>query len=215
MPESEVLPLFPSFLWKAHFPKEERRPMDRALLAKLAERRLQQPPLETGDGWQSEPNLHRAEELGELLDRVRAEAERALAFLKVAEGGLAVTGCWANISAPEAGHKRHHHPNNFLSGVYYLRTQPGADTVNFHDPRPAAGALRPPVTELTGYNTDLTVVQVVPGDLLLFPAWLEHSVDPNRSREERISLSLNLMFPGFAERMAAPLWDGGTRRHGE
>ena len=29
--------------------------------------------------------------------------------------------------------------NNFLSGVYYVQTWPGADTINFHDPRPQAG----------------------------------------------------------------------------
>ncbi len=88
------------------------------------------------------------------------------------------------------------------------------DTVNFHDPRMQTGIIRPPVTELTAYNTDQVVVQVVPGTLLLFPAWLPHSVDRNRSDRERISLSFNLMFSHYAERMAKLLWEGGIRRSG-
>jgi putative 2-oxoglutarate-Fe(II)-dependent oxygenase superfamily protein len=41
---------------------------------------------------------------------------------------------------------------------------------------------------------------------LLFPSYLEHSVDPNPSAEERISLSFNLMFAGFTESLSKPLW---------
>ena len=64
--------------------------------------------------------------------------------------------------------------------------QAGADTINFHDPRPQAGVIRPPVRQLTAENADLIVVNVKDGTLLLFPAWLEHSVDPNRSQRPRI-----------------------------
>jgi hypothetical protein len=30
-------------------------------------------------------------------------------------------------------HRAHSHPNNYLSAVYYVRTWPGADSINFHD----------------------------------------------------------------------------------
>jgi hypothetical protein len=47
--------------------------------------------------------------------------------------------------------------------------------------------------------------------LLMFPAWLQHSVDPNRSDRARISIGFNIMFPAYAEVMAAPLWVPGRR----
>jgi uncharacterized protein (TIGR02466 family) len=50
------------------------------------------------------------------------------------------------------------------------------------------------------------VVKVKDGTLLLFPAWLDHSVDENRSAEERISVSFNLMFTGYSETMSKPMW---------
>ncbi|MGH8628692.1 MAG: putative 2OG-Fe(II) oxygenase [Gammaproteobacteria bacterium] len=39
------------------------------------------------------------------------------------------TGCWANVNGIGASHGVHTHPNNFLSGVYYVQTQAGADTI--------------------------------------------------------------------------------------
>jgi uncharacterized protein (TIGR02466 family) len=93
--------------------------------------------------------------------------------------------------------------------VYYVQVQAGADTINFHDPRPQAGVIRPPVTDLTVYNTDQAVVSVAVGTLLVFPAWLPHSVDANASAAERISVSFNVMFRDLVERLAPPLWGEG------
>ena len=141
-----------------------------------------------------------------LVAYVTEAAGRVLEFLKIGSRALSFTGCWANLAAPGAEVKMHAHPNNFLSGVYYVQVQPGADTINFHDPRQQTGIIRPPVTGLTAYNTDQVVVPVEIGTLLLFPAWLSHSVSANRSDRLRISVSFNLMFDDFAETMGAPLW---------
>ena len=129
-----------------------------------------------------------------------------LRFLKIGYHDFEITACWANVLAPGAAHKMHSHPNNFLSGVYYARTFPGADAINFHDPRPQAGIIRPPVIELSAENTDQVVVKVSDGKLLLFPAYLQHSVDTNTSEHERISISFNIMFSAFTEHLSKPLW---------
>ncbi len=101
-------------------------------------------------------------------------------------------------------------PNNFLSGVYYVRTPKGADTINFHDPRSQTEIIRPPVTVLTAENTDQVVVRVKNGTILLFPSWLAHSVDANKSDGIRISVSFNVMFSAYAEKMSTPLWSART-----
>ena len=49
-------------------------------------------------------------------------------------------------------------------------------------------------------------VHVPTGTLLMFPAWLQHSVDPNRSESRRISISFNVMFSAYAENISRPLW---------
>ncbi|MFY9314011.1 MAG: putative 2OG-Fe(II) oxygenase [Burkholderiales bacterium] len=69
-----------------------------------------------------------------------------------------------------------------------------------------AGVIRPPVTELTAVNTDQVVVRIKNGTLLVFPAYLQHSVDANASSESRVSVSFNLMFSAFTAELSKPLW---------
>lgn len=212
---SDVLRMFPSFVWKAELARDIHEPMNAALRAALREIGAPLDGLAHGQSWQSDRDLHRSAEFKELVDCIVSGAQQALAYLKLdpktGGSGIVLTGCWANVNAPGASHHQHSHPNNFLSGVYYLKTQPGADTIDFHDPRPQTGIIRPPVLELTAENTDQVVVTVKEGMLLIFPAWLPHSVDPNRSKEIRISLSFNLMFTDYTETMSPPSWEPGVR----
>ncbi len=129
------------------------------------------------------------------------------AYLRIGYDGFEITACWAQVSAPGAGQGMASHPNNFLSGVYCVQSQAGADTINFHEPRNQTSIIRPPVTELTAENTDQVVVKVTDGTLLIFPSWLQHSVDANASDGESISIGFNIMFAAYGETMGRPLWE--------
>lgn len=203
---SEVISMFPSLVWKTQLEPGLRDAARERILAALADLRRDAPPLKAGQGWQSVQNFHEHEAMRELVPYIDHCAAGVLRFLHIGTVDYEVTGCWATVLAPGASHKLHSHPNNFLSGVYYVRTGEGADTINFHDPRKQASVIRPPVTQLTAQNTDQVVVRVREGTLLLFPAYLEHSVDANASADERVSISFNLMFSSFAQRLSKPLW---------
>jgi len=203
---SDVLSLFPTLVWKIQFRAEVHEPIDASALGLLHSLRQGQPELKSGEAWQSGHALHRREELHALCDYVSQVAASVLRFLKIGESAIEITGCWANLYAPGAAHRAHSHPNNYLSAVYYLRTSPGADTINFHDPRSQPGVIRPPVTELTSANTDQVVVRVKNGTLLVFPSYLQHSVDANAGSESRVSVSFNLMFSVFTAELSKPLW---------
>ena len=41
--------------------------------------------------------------------------------------------------------------------------------------------------------------------MLVFPAYLQHSVDASASEEERISISFNIMFSSFTKNLSKPL----------
>ncbi|HEX9770278.1 MAG TPA: 2OG-Fe(II) oxygenase family protein [Kiloniellales bacterium] len=208
---SDVLRMFPSFVWKAELSPEVCKLINDSVLRALGEIGAPFADLKPGESWQSDQGLHELDQFREVVDCINEAAESVLDYLKVGHAGFKITGCWANVNAPGAGHRAHSHPNNYLSGVYYVRTHPDANTVNFLDPRPQTGIIRPPVTELTAENTEQVVVKVVDGTLLMFPAWLQHSVDPNRSGRTRISLGFNIMFSAYAETMAQPLWEPGRR----
>ena len=203
---SDMLRMFPTFVWKAQVAPSVRQGIEDDVLAKLDEMRRDAGEPAPGRGWQSEKDLHRLDEFRGLVACIRDAAESVLDFLKTGDGAFDLTGLWANMNPKGAAHPIHSHPNNFLSGIYYLRTHEGADTVNFHDPRSQTGIIRPPVTELTAENTDQVVVKVSDGTLLMFPSWLPHSVDASGSDETRISVSFNIMFSAYAEKMSKPLW---------
>lgn len=198
--------MFPSLVWKTQVEPGLRDAICTRILAALADIRRDAPPLEAGQGWQSVQDFHQHEAMRELVPCIDHCAAGVLRFLCIGKMDYEITGCWATVLAPGASHKLHSHPNNFLSGVYYVRTGEGADTINFHDPRKQASVIRPPVTELTAQNTDQVVVRVPEGTLLLFPSYLEHSVDANGSADERVSISFNLTFSSFARRLSKPLW---------
>ena len=203
---SDVIPMFPTLAWKIQLRKALHDAIDAGILAALERIRRDVPQLAPGQGWQSAQTLHELEEFRELNSCIDSATKSVLQFLKISHDAFEITSCWANVLARGAAHRAHSHPNNFLSGVYYIRTNPGTDTINFHDPRNQTGIIRPAVFELTAENTDQVVVRVQNGTLLIFPSYLQHSVDPNMSAEERISISFNIMFSSFTEKLSKPLW---------
>ena len=211
---SDVIPMFPTLVWKVQLEAQLHKQIDAQVLAVLARLRGPLAPLAPGHGWQSIQTLHTLEEFRELVSCVRRAVTGILRFLKVGYDRFEISACWATVLATGAAHRVHHHPNNYLSVVYYLRTHHGADSVNFHDPRSQAGVIQPPVVGLTPNNTDQVVVRVRNGTLLVFPAYLQHSVDANASEGERISISFNVMFSDFTENLSKPLWGnhGSSRR---
>src|SRR2546430_1654597 len=190
---SDVIPMFPTLVWKLELEPAFHEAANARITAAITAMRGGEPRLAPGQGWQSEQNLHEREEFRDLVVPIEQAAKSVLRFLRVGYDAIEITGCWANVLAAGGSHTMHSHPNNFLSGVYYVRTRPGADTINFHDPRTQASVIRPPVSELTSENTDQVVVRVKNGTLLIFPAYLPHSVDANASGHERITVSFNLM----------------------
>ena len=203
---SDVIPMFPTLVWKVQLKALLHEPMDAKIVATLERMRHEGPALVPGQGWQSSHTLHELDEFREFVACVNRAVTSVLRFLRVGGDAFEMTGCWANVLAKGAVHKAHSHPNNFLSGVYYVRTHAGAETINFHDPRSQTAIIRPPVEELTAENTDQVVVRVANGTLLIFPAYLQHSVGTNMSEQERVSISFNIMFSSFTETVSRPLW---------
>ncbi|MEX3934530.1 2OG-Fe(II) oxygenase family protein [Paraburkholderia phymatum] len=204
---ADIVRIFPTFVWQRRLEPACYEPLDQDLMA-YVDGLIRSGDVAHSEGaaWQSGHQQHGKPELAALVALIEQAARDVLIFLKVAGASFRITGCWINVLAPGGSHGMHSHPNNFLSGVYYLRAQTGADTINFHDPRPQTAIIRPPVTELTAYNTDQVVLPVSEGTLLMFPAWLPHSVSANSSAQPRVSVSFNIMFADYDEIMSPPLW---------
>ena len=106
---------------------------------------------------------------------------------------------WANINPKEGSNQPHIHPNSLFSGVYYVKSNPQAGRLKIYDPRPGAQIVmparlegRPPKHLWRDANLD-----PIPGRIIIFPAWLWHSVESNQSDDLRISISFNFIQHGF------------------
>jgi len=209
---SNVLRMFPTWLWKAELRPDVFEPLNEQILQSLFEIEAALADLTPGKSWQSDQGLHKLETFQGLVARFDEAVKIVFDYLKIGHRDFKITGCWASVNGANTGHRIHSHPNNFISGVYYVRTSAGADTINFHDPRPQRGIICPPVTELTADNTDQVVVTVRDGTILMFPAWLQHSVAPNRGDCLRVSISFNIMLASFAETVSKPWWEPGWRQ---
>ena len=204
-PKKQMVPLFPTYLWKIEFPNELIQSINRSILP-LIERKLQNTPITPEKVLQTEQNLHLEPEFAELVKYIYLYANNALEYLEFDYEAIQITGCWANISGKGNTHRRHSHPNNYFSGVYYVEAPPGSNNIMFHDPRSQCDTIKPPVKKMTFNNTDHMLAEVTPGTMLLFPAWLHHSVPANRVADRRVSVAFNLMFQKFAETMSSPMW---------
>lgn len=199
---------FPTFVWVMDLKPETAEPLNRRIIDDLNALTAPRPKIRPGQNWQTEQNLHEFEEFAPLVAIFKQASEKVLNVLEVDYESFAITGCWANINPKGSFHMPHSHPNNFLSGIYYAQSQPGADTISFHDPRTQLDIIAPGFKKDNVYNTTLQHLAIKPGRLVIFPAWFIHSVGANKSDQVRISISFNIMFPSFVEVMSRPKWSG-------
>jgi len=101
---------------------------------------------------------------------------------------------WVNVLENGGRQAMHNHANSFASGVIYLTpTHPSSQTVFIRSPGGADFVFKNDNPGMTPneFCADRWVSPPPdPGDMLVFPSYLMHSVPPNQG-EQRITLSFN------------------------
>ena len=105
-----------------------------------------------------------------------------------------ITSMWGNIQKPGCFFPAHIHHNNVFSGVFYLNDDDGFPPVTFW--RPTETMLDPKKQEYNVFNQGSFRRPVKKDTLIMFPAWLNHSVDINTTARDRVGISFNLMLRG-------------------
>lgn len=146
------------------------------------------------DGWQSNnlvfPNV--------LNDTAQIICNAAQSYFENIKGkkeyNTFLDNMWINISPKGAYNIPHVHPNTFLSGVLYIKTPPNCGRIWFIHPSECVEYdWKKEYWEV--FNSDNAPIQymtVQPKRLYLFPSWLKHGVEQNKSEEDRISISFNI-----------------------
>ena len=111
-------------------------------------------------------------------------------------GEIEITNMWGNILRPQSqrAHAPHTHSNNFLSGVFYLKTSSETSPIQFFDPRPQSNVLKPRKKEFNLLNSDMAQFNSETGYGVVFPSWLQHWVP--ETKDERVSIAWNALVRG-------------------
>ena len=103
-----------------------------------------------------------------------------------------INNMWAIINTGGAANHRHQHSNCTISGAYYVRAPKNSGDIIFYDPRPAPVYTYPNAVNPNLLNAQVNGISPKEGALVLFPSYLDHSVNENLSNEERIVISFNI-----------------------
>ena len=150
-------------------------------------------------GFQSQNiNLHDAHELKDLQKAIQIESKKFSDNIGVKH--CEIDNLWVNINNYLNSNQSHRHARSILSGVFYGHSK-------FNE-KSGKLVFRHPCTDLMeydwahietgGYNPVNSLTWSFlphPCDLIIFPSWLEHRVEPNLARDyKRISISFNMHF---------------------
>ena len=125
-------------------------------------------------GWQSEPNLHHSPSFLYLTKIIN----KYIHDLFPTHSNPGIKAMWVNITSFLNYNRVHTHSNSIgkLSGVIYLKTPKNSGRIVFQNPL---------LISLPTYFTPKEK------DILLFDSFIPHSVEPNLSQEDRISIAFN------------------------
>ena len=106
---------------------------------------------------------------------------------------LELCNMWININGKNHSNVMHTHPNCTLSGCFYVKVPKDSGKIVFY--HPAASLMERDWefkrTEWNLQNSEAYAIEPEENLLLLFPSWIQHSVEPNLNDETRISISFN------------------------
>ena len=161
--------------------------------------------LSTGSALQSDPNLHTLDEMQpfneQIVEVMSTVIEQHAIHLEYA---IEITSMWGNIQPPGHSFHRHSHHNNMFAGVYYVNEAKNISIANVLRGFPHILFWNPsrdrqlsPIRDMKHkFNRYNFPVKTSKDMLVIFPAWLEHEVGENKTSEDRISISFNIMLRG-------------------
>ena len=166
--KQDVQELFPTPLWIVDLKANEATALNARLKAEIERLIAPRPKVPAGSNWQTPQDLHKRPAFAEFVKLVEMAARGVARFLQVDQYPMQITGCWANINPPGSYHPTHNHPNNYLSGVYYVDVSDGAPELIFQDPRPIS--IMPWSGKPNRVTGNAAAEQAVSGRMVIFPS---------------------------------------------
>jgi uncharacterized protein (TIGR02466 family) len=145
-------------------------------------------------GWHSKDFDLKNEEPKNFISGIKKNINFALNDMNwdLNKQSVSINNLWAIINEKGAWNQKHHHSNSDLSAAYYVCAHENCGDIVFYDPRPAPVYKSPIAKSPNNLNATVNSIKPEAGMLVLFPSYLEHSVNPNLSDKKRIVISFNI-----------------------
>ena len=146
------------------------------------------------NGWHSKTDMNKREEYNPLTKQLFNMQEEIFEKEYLTEKPV-LGNMWANINYPGGYNRPHLHPNSLFSGVYWIKAPEKSGHLMLYEPRPGVQCTMPNRKEGKLPPELWREVHYTPkaGTVVMFPAWLWHEVQPNKSNDIRISVSFNFL----------------------
>ena len=181
--KEELLQIFPTPLLIVPY----EQPIDKELsyLKTISYRKQQQ----NGNFRSDDSYLLRNEEFKNIKNFLKESMDKFTTNVLNTKQRLVITQCWANRNPKGSQHHEHVHPNSIISGVMYFQINEKLPPISFTKDRQDGMKLNP--EKYNHMNSETFMLPCKPGELILFPSSLRHSVPTNHGEEDRISVSFN------------------------
>ena len=186
--------LFPTEVWDF-----DRFQLDNEKLSEIILEKEKTEPsmvLSNQGGWQSKNTLHYDEGFSGVVDLVKENLSTVCSYQNYKKGKtFTLTSMWASVNRYKDSNLKHIHGRSDWSWAYYVSVPKGSGRLIFCDPR-----LRRSMYEKEELLQNLDnpsqygEYKIIPsvGKLIIFPSYLEHYVEPNLTKQPRISISGNI-----------------------
>ena len=181
--KEELLQIFPTPLLIV--PYEQSIDKELSYLITISYRKQQQ----NGNFRSDDSYLLRNEEFKDIKNFLKESIDKFTTNVLNTKQRLVITQCWANRNPKGSKHHEHVHPNSIISGVMYFQINEKLPPISFTKDRQDGIKLDP--EKYNHINSESFMLPCKPGELILFPSSLKHSVPINHGEEDRISVSFN------------------------
>ena len=107
-----------------------------------------------------------------------------------------ITETWANQYPPDSFIDTHNHSPIPITISFYLQKSKDSGNIRFTDPNEAVLKYQPfagLASRDNYHNMFVREIEVVEGDVVMFPGWINHATSINNSTEDRIIIGTNVM----------------------
>jgi uncharacterized protein (TIGR02466 family) len=138
-------------------------------------------------GYQSKKNLHESKPFYPLSEAIIRNVKNLLVEKKINAIPL-ISSMWLNVNTKYSFNHVHTH-GDWYSGILWLKTPVNCGKLFFVNPCVSA---QQQINKIEGYPTEILSIQPSEGELILFPSYLPHGIEPNMSETPQFCISFNI-----------------------